>query len=321
MNWILILALCLCSSVTARQRQIPAPTRRITDTGTLERVEAFPSDHVQARAIEVWLPPDSLWDGHPLPVLYMHDGQNLFEDSLSFSGVDWNVDSVLVALSRQGFCSLALLVGIANTPLRRPEYMPDALYAQFTRAERRQFRQQFGDKARGDDYLRFLVEELKPWIDASYPTLPDRDHTVLMGSSRGALISLAAMIQYPQVFGAAACLSTHWPGAMAHEEDWLRQCLPEPDGHLLYVDHGDRTLDADYPPLQRAVNQVLREKGWLSGRDFLYRSFPGHEHSEAAWRLRLDEPLMMLLPPLALTRDPWRDEPTRPGATPECPAP
>lgn len=294
----MLLILLLSTVVSQAGRRVPEPVRRATDTGFIERVEAFPSRFVPDRAVEIWLPPDSLWNGRALPVIYLHDGQNLFDAERSFIKVDWGVDSTLAALVDAGFCTPALLVGIGNTPQRKSEYMPEPLYHLLTSAEQRDFREEAGAAANSGDYLRFIVEELKPWIDARYPTLPDREHTGLMGSSRGGLVSLQALLAYPDVFGGAACLSTHWTAGRGHETEWLRQALPKPEGQRVYFDHGSLTLDADYPPLQRAVNRVLMERGWLPGRDFLFRDFPGQEHSERAWRTRLDIPLLMLLPPL-----------------------
>lgn len=296
--WGVWLGLALITASASATDRVPEPVRRATDTGWIERVDHFPSRFVGGRAVEIWLPPDSLWDGRPLPVIYLHDGQNLFDASSSFIGVDWGVDSTLASLVDGGFCAPALLVGIANTERRRCEYTPLDLVKRLDHGGRRRYREEAGGPCISDDYLRFLVEELKPWVDRHYPTLPGPGTTGLMGSSRGGLISLAALIDYPGTFGAAACLSTHWTAGEGRETEWLRAELGPPGGRLLYFDHGDQTLDAPYPPLQRKVNRVLMELGWLPGRDFLYREFPGQDHSERAWRTRLDTPLLMLLPSL-----------------------
>jgi enterochelin esterase-like enzyme len=118
----------------------------------------------------------------------------------------------------------------------------------------------------------------------------------------GGLISLYAACEYPAVFGGAACLSTHWPGIFTVEGNpfpaamfrYMQEQLPAPGMSRIYFDHGDRTLDALYPPLQRGADSVMRATGY-SDADFRSLFFPGAEHSEKAWRERLKEPLLYLL--------------------------
>ena len=161
----------------------------------------------------------------------------------------------------------------------------------------------FGDyEIRSDAYLKFLVEELKPFIDKRFATRKGRRHTFIAGSSMGGLISLYALCEYPKVFGGAACLSTHWPGIFSMEGNpfpeamfqYMRQHLPAPRKHRLYFDCGDQTLDALYPPLQQKADAVLRKRGF-SARNWQTRFFPGDDHSEKAWSRRLDQPLWFLL--------------------------
>jgi enterochelin esterase-like enzyme len=109
-----------------------------------------------------------------------------------------------------------------------------------------------------DSYLRFIVEEVKPYIDKTYPTISDRDNTFIAGSSMGGLISMYAICEYPEIFGGAACLSTHWPGIMPMDNNpipesffsYMEQNLPDPQNHKLYFDYGTETLDAYYLPYQ-----------------------------------------------------------------------
>jgi len=152
-------------------------------------------------------------------------------------------------------------------------------------------------KPLGDAYLKFLVTELKPAIDARYRTLPDRAHTSIMGSSMGALISLAALCEYPGVFGGAACLSTSWPVAGGVAARDLDKTLPDPRTHRIYFDYGDESKDGNYEPLQRQVDAQVRAAGYTEGVNWLTKSFPGEPHSERAWRKRVDIPLQFLLRP------------------------
>jgi predicted alpha/beta superfamily hydrolase len=150
---------------------------------------------------------------------------------------------------------------------------------------------------KSDAYLRFLVDELKPAIDARYRTLPGPADTVVMGSSMGGLISLYAVAEYPQVFGAAGAVSTHWPAADGAMVEWLGRHLPDPATHRLYFDYGTATLDAGYAPYQEAMDVLLRQAGYREGENWRTLRFEGAEHNEAAWKARVDEPLRFLLGP------------------------
>jgi enterochelin esterase-like enzyme len=120
----------------------------------------------------------------------------------------------------------------------------------------------------------------------------------------GGLISLYGLSEHPSVFGAAACLSTHWPGSFLLDDPTLPEALlgyieaqlPAAGRHRLYFDHGTATLDAWYPPWQARVDELLRDKGY-SASDWQSLSFPDAEHSEQAWAARLDRPLEFLFPP------------------------
>ncbi len=267
-------------------------------TGTVETQERFESRLVDPRRVDVWLPPSYGTDpSRRYPVLYMHDGQNLFDPALSYIGVDWGVDEAITQLAAAGTVREAIVVGIWNTPKRFEEYMPAQALAEVAALpdgwpDMAWMRRQ---KVVSDDYLRFIVDELKPWVDARYRTLPDRGNTSIMGSSMGALISLYAIAQYPDVFGGAGCVSIHWPLGDGIVADWLARHLPPRDGHRIYFDYGTATLDAAYGPYQRRVDDMLTAAGWQPGTDFLSRRFEGAEHSERAWRARLPVPLGFLL--------------------------
>ncbi|BDU18316.1 alpha/beta hydrolase-fold protein [Lysobacter auxotrophicus] len=254
-------------------------------TGRVDSYQDVPSAHVPARTIDVWLPPS--YATHPTrryPVLYMHDGQNLFDPSMSFTGIDWDVDGTMTKLIQAHRVREAIVVAISNTPLRGNEYMP----AKAASSEQRPY-------VPSDGYLRFIVEELKPAIDATYRTKPARGDTLVMGASMGGLISAYAMSEYPDVFGAAGGLSTHWPANDGAVIDYLATHLPARRSHRFYFDHGTATLDASYAPYQQRMDAVLRDAGWREDRDFMSRQFPGAEHNERAWRDRLEVPLQFLL--------------------------
>jgi len=266
-------------------------------TGVITRHADFPSRHVASRYVDVWCPPeDEAGSATRYPVIYMHDGQNLFDPALSFIGVDWGMDEALVRLIRETGRPGAIIVGIWNSPLRLREYMPQKpLNASGGQRILNRFVEQTGGASLSDGYLQFLVEELKPFIDARYPTLSDPAHTLVMGSSMGGLISLYALIEYPNVFGGAGCLSTHWPIGEEVLVDALGAALPSAGRHRLYFDFGTETLDANYEPWQRRMDEWLRTAGYREGQDWSTRKFEGAEHSERAWRERVPIPLAFLL--------------------------
>lgn len=268
-------------------------------TGVLTRYPAFASRYVAARHVDVWCPPAYTADPTArFPVLYMHDGQNLFDPGLAFLGVDWGVDEALLRLERSEGWPGAIVVGVWNIPARRCEYCPQKPFAspagQALLAHKAEW---LGGVPFSDQYLRFLVEELKPRIDADFRTRPGSADTFVLGSSMGGLISLYALAEYPHVFGGAGCLSTHWPVGETLLVDYFSAALPAPGRHRLYFDFGTITLDADYEPYQRRLDAALAAAGYRAGQDWLTRKFAGAEHSERAWRERVDEPLAFLLRP------------------------
>jgi enterochelin esterase-like enzyme len=227
----------------------------------------------------------------------MHDGQNLFDPELSNTGIPWGVDTAIARLSTAKLCDPAIVVGIWCTAQRWAEYFPQRALSPSTEEETKEFaaaRKKL-EKPRADAYLRFLVREVKPFVDGSYRTRPERDATLIMGSSMGGLISLYAVCEYPDVFGGAGCLSTHWPAAPRLLYRYVKTHLPAAGRHRFYFDYGTRGLDAAYEPHQQAVDGLMWEAGYRPGGDWLTARFPGAEHNEAAWRSRLEIPLRFLL--------------------------
>lgn len=271
-------------------------------TGKLIEHKNFPSKLVQPRQVDVWLP--SNYDSTKrYAVLYMHDGQNCFDSSTSFTKVDWGADETLTQLMSEGKLCDLIVVGIWNTLNRYGEYMPQKLYEALPQTLRDSMKTRYPmAKLESDNYLKFIVTELKPFIDSSYSTKPELKSTAIMGSSMGGLISLYAICEYPQVFGNAACLSTHFPAVKNVISDYLKINLPEPQSHKIYFDFGTETLDKEYEPYQMQVDAVMRQKGFVAlnneaqpkSANWLTKKFQGEDHSERAWRKRLHIPLLFL---------------------------
>lgn len=262
--------------------------------GTIQCHADFPSKFVAARNMDVWLPPDYA-EKKRYPALYMHDGQNLFEPISSYGGVAWEMDKAIARLVKAKKIPGVIVIGVWNSDIRWREYMPQKAYeAAGFEKNREAFLERAGGPPLSDSYLRFLVEEVKPFVDANYPTLADQRNTFIMGSSMGGLISLYAVSQYPQVFFGAGCVSTHWLAGFHELVDEMAKRLPDPNSHRLYFDYGTVGLDTGYEPFQQQMDAHLRRTGY-TGQNWMTRKFEGADHNEVAWRARVEIPLEFLL--------------------------
>jgi len=266
----------------------------------LDRYENLESGGLLPRHVEVWLPPQyAESQAQRFPVLYMHDGQNLFESENAYTGVTWGVAEAIPRLSKEGLIDPAIVVGIWNTTNRLGDYLPKKPF-ETKKGKRilwffRLHRSVKEMEMAADDYLRFIVEEIKPMIDQKYRTKTDKPHTHMMGSSMGGLISLYAICEYPQVFGGAGCVSTHWPVVKRVIESYLEEKLPLPGDHKIYFDHGTVGLDRKYPRLQRRIDRIMQAKGYDQGENWLTKVYEGDTHNETCWQARIEVPLKFLL--------------------------
>ena len=280
------------------------PPKNIDPTvshGTLERIPPIESQFLPPRDVSVWLP-DGYKIGDSCDVLYMHDGQMLFDAATTWNNQEWRVDEVMDSLIKAGKIRPCIVVGIYNTDDRLTEYFPEKTWQHAPETDSKKAKL---DKLTGDAYLKFIVEELKPFIDERYKPLTSREHTFMMGSSMGGLISLYALCEYPQVFGGVACLSTHLsmghlpdgfkgdPWATAFR-DYVVQHLPQTNSSLIYMDHGTKDFDADYGPYQELLDAAIEAKGW-NQEHYMSRVYEGDGHNETCWAKRLDQPLLFML--------------------------
>lgn len=252
-------------------------------SGTIRKHEKFASQFLQSRDVLVYLPPG--YDAAPTqryPVLYLHDGQNLFDPATAF-GEEWKVDLTAEALIQQGQIEPLIIVGINNAGEKRiDEYTP-------TKDESKQK----GGEA--DRYGRMLIEELKPFIDRNYRTLADAPNTGLGGSSLGGLLSMHLGLRYSPVFGKLAVQSPSvwWDSReIVHQVKSLNGKLPL----RIWLDAGtkegkDVTKDA------RLLRDALVGKGWKLDEDLRYFEAKGGEHNERSWGSRVDRVLKFLFPP------------------------
>lgn len=254
--------------------------------GRLEYWKRVPSKFLNAaRNVAIWLPPgyDENSTNH-YAVLYMHDGQNLFDPRTSYAGVDWGVDEAIVRGVEAGRIPPMIVVGVWCTEQRLREYSP---------------------WHSGTNYATFLIEELMPQINAKFRTRTGPENTSVMGSSMGGLISFWLCWKHPEVFGRGGCLSSAltWDGKLVGKvfEDApllageLTATNTFPRGVRLYCDYGTlETMGTDFEAMHVKLGEWLAAQGLKADADFVVRKIPGAKHNEAAWRARLDEPLNFL---------------------------
>jgi enterochelin esterase-like enzyme len=304
MRWILAIGAAMMQAVAGPvAAQDVASIRPADRNGTLIHAQPIPSRHTASPRLTVWLP-----RGYPAPrtryrVLYMPDGQNLFDPKLSGYGKVWGADATAQRLIDEGAAKPFIIVGTWNAEGDRYRtYLPDSLYRAAKGRERAEMMRSAGGKPiLSAGYLRYLTSELKPWVDRNYRTLTGPADTAIMGSSMGGLIAVEALATYPRVFGRAGALSIHWPmgdprnmdpdgaGMKTLWKTYLTRTLGAPKARRLWIDRGTATLDQYYGPYFDRGVESLKAAGWRQGTDFRAEVYHGTEHDERAWAERLDE--------------------------------
>ncbi len=298
----LITALIATFALIAAQ---PTSTNYHVSCGSLRYYPAYQSRYVTPRNVVVWLP-DGYSTAIRYDVIYMHDGQMLFDATTTWNHQEWQVDENICNLISRDEIRPCIVVAIDNTDNRITEYFPQKTVQYLSKKDLQGIHTSIFT---ADAYLLFIVNELKPFIDSNYSTLTDPAHTFTLGSSMGGLISLYALCEYPHVFGGAACLSTHLSMLLPQPEGspafrnqpwaeafrkYLNKHFPAPNAKLIYMDRGTVELDGSYAPYQDAVTRLLIGKGWDQDH-FTVRTFIGHRHMETYWAQRLSVPLTFLL--------------------------
>jgi predicted alpha/beta superfamily hydrolase len=245
-------------------------------TGEVRYHKNFKGRSVLPRDIIVWLPPsyDSLPDRF-YPVLYMQDGQNVIDPLTSSFGIDWQIDEVTDSLIKAKSIQELIIVGIYNTPQRGKEYNKTKI---------------------GSTYLNFIIEELKPFIDKTYRTLPDFKNTAVGGSSSGGLISFILAWENPDVFSKAACLSPAFKIGKIDYVAPIHDYVGAKKNIKIYFDNGGIGLEEQLQPGIDEMISVLIEKGYVENEDFLFVKDSLAEHNESAWAKRVYRFLEFLFP-------------------------
>ncbi|HXB68911.1 MAG TPA: alpha/beta hydrolase-fold protein [Candidatus Acidoferrales bacterium] len=260
--------------------------RHAKEEGRIRLLPRFASRYLStSRELVVYVPPG--YDSSPdrYPVLYLQDGQNLFDPATAFAGQDWRADVTADDLILWRVIEPIIIVGLYNTGVRRiSEYTP-------TRDPRH------GKGGKGDRYAMMLAREVKPFIDSEFRTRRSAAHTGVGGSSLGGLVSLEVGLLYPRVFGKLALLS---PSVWWDQQAILKMiegCRLKARPRI-WLDAGTAEGDAPEHVIAdlRRLRGSLVEKGWREGADLRYWEVPGAGHHESAWAARFGPVLQYLFP-------------------------
>ncbi len=281
-----------------------APAIQKADTGRIDRLSVASPELQDTITVDVWLP-EGFGENQKqrYPVLYMHDGQNLYDANTTWNRQAWEMDATAGQMIKDGEVPPFIIVGIhSDSEKRVSQLMPEQAVKEAGLEELMAEVKLKGQPVLGDKYAAFIVETLKPLIDKTYPTLADAPNTMVMGSSMGGLMSLYLISMYPEKFGGAACLSTHWYGSLSAGDlfgnamiDFVENHLPDPSTHRLYFDHGTSTIDAYYGPWETKALLKAQEKGYVYGENLDSYIDYGAPHEEKAWAGRVARPLRFLL--------------------------
>ena len=263
---------------------------RHTLTGNIQRHPNFRSKILgNRRDVLVYLPPGyRRFSRRDYPVLYLHDGQNVFDAATSFAGVEWGVDETAQRMIGKGFIEPLIIVAVSNMGEDRiHEYAPTRGVYEHTAERKKRSRglaRQYGD---------FLINELKPFIDRKYRTKRGSEFTGLGGSSLGGLVTLAIGILYPEAFTRLIVMSPSiwWDDfAIFRLVDWIGDKPPL----KIWLDTGTNEPGWEQT---RELRDRLVKKGWKVFDDLQYLEVKDADHSERAWAARVDMALHFLFPP------------------------
>lgn len=288
-------------------------------SGSLDRYTAHSPEVGADYTVHVWLPQE--YTDNPdktFPVIYMHDGQNLFDPAMAAYGSSWEIDDAMTQLAGEGVIRNAIIVGVFNRGELRPsDLIPQKVLTEYMTASELAasgMPETCGRQYHSDAYTKFLATTLKEAIDSQYRTLPGREDTFIMGSSMGGLASLYALCEYPQIYGGAACLSTHWIGNFDKNSTifptamlrYMKEHLPDAQTHVLYLDRGTVELDSYYENWENQARKIAGDLGYTEEKgNFSCYTDVGATHNEAYWAARADRPLHQLIGVPGVPFEPW----------------
>ncbi|MEM1009688.1 MAG: alpha/beta hydrolase-fold protein, partial [Myxococcota bacterium] len=257
------------------QHYQPDPTM----LGTLDIHRQLTYDGIQPRDVLVWLPPNyQAQTQQRYPVLYMHDGQNLFDPTTSYVGIDWEIDQCIQQLTTEQRIQTPIVVALQNTSDRLEEYAPTP---------------------KGYAYMDFIVQHVKPFVDQRYRTLPRREHTATMGSSMGGLAAFLLAWCHDQTFSKAACLSPVFLNEHDPQVDvcqWVDDFEGTRKDIQLYIDNGEKDVEYKLMPGCKRMLKNLQKRGYQIGRELEWFLDQDAHHHEGAWAARAWRPISFLFP-------------------------
>ncbi len=225
------------------------------------------------RPITVWFPDSYSEKSEPNAVIYMHDGQNLFEPSASFAGNDWKVDETLTKLLKAKQIKNCIVVGIPNSPERMKELNLESKL--------------------GRAYAEFVINEVMPFINGKFNTSKKPEDNVIAGSSMGGLMSFQMAMEYPEVFGKAACFSSAFPYTFSQIMGKVSKAKDLPFNSKIYIDAGD--LEDSITTSYHEMYDLLIKKGFVEGKNLMGYLDKDAIHTESAWANRFHIPMKFLL--------------------------
>jgi predicted alpha/beta superfamily hydrolase len=242
-------------------------------TGTVKYHRNLEGEGILPRDVIVWLPPGYESDTISYPVLYMHDGQNIFDPATSSFGIDWQIDESIDSLVKSGKIPGVIAVGIYNTSDRTEEYTNTPL---------------------AQAYMDFITGVLKPMIDSEYRTLKGPENTITGGASAAGLAAFLLVWEHPEVFSRAICMSPSFRIGNIDYVSVVEQTEKRKDV-FFYIDNGGKGVDIRLQPGVDDMLNALKQKGYTEGKDYFFISDPEAEHFESSWAKRFPDALMKCL--------------------------
>lgn len=292
-----LLTLAACTNVKSTADFQVSPYN--VDNGKLFRFAVYDSTFADTLTLDVWAPDG--YDGTgAYPVMYMHDGQNIFDTVATWNHQSWDMDKSAGKLIKNGEIEPIIIVGIHCLGYTRiGDMMPEKAIPYIADSAERAFTDTIsGWRYRGDEYLYAIANTVKPFVDSLFATNPTAEKTSVMGSSMGGIISLYAFCEYPDVFRMAGCISTHLgitqdrPAYAEAIFRYIRENMPKQDGRKLYMDNGNLDVDYNYIPYFNTLVTLVDSLGYDSAH-FKSEFFEGQGHCEKDWASRMELPLKM----------------------------
>ncbi len=271
---------------------------QIDSSNSIYRIENFPSRYIKSRSIDIYLPPN--YDStKSYKVIYLQDGQNLFDPKVAYQNEAMELHKILEEKSIQDL----IVIGIWNTEQRFREYLTNEIYNSLQKKNRKYIKREFIGSPLGDNYLRFITEELIPYIENKYSISKNKSDRIVGGISMGGLISFYAGITNSNLFGKILCISTHWPlSVIQNRESIVEEYFPiwnkyinQQDSTKIYFDYGTENIDSWYSFSQNQLNDLLKDAQAQTSIQFKCLKFEGQSHSMSDWKSRIGDAILYLI--------------------------